>query len=29
MTFALGQRWLSDTETELGLGTIVEANPEW
>lgn len=27
MTFALGQRWLSDTETELGLGTIVEASP--
>lgn len=22
--FALGQRWLSDTETDLGLGTIVE-----
>ncbi len=21
--FALGQRWLSDTETDLGLGTIV------
>ena len=22
--FALGQRWLSDTETDLGLGTIVQ-----
>jgi len=21
--FALGQRWLSDTETDLGLGTII------
>ncbi len=24
MTFALGQRWISDTESDLGLGTIVE-----
>ncbi|WP_158367074.1 RNA polymerase-associated protein RapA [Candidatus Williamhamiltonella defendens] len=24
MIFALGQRWLSDTETELGLGTIID-----
>lgn len=23
MTFALGQRWISDTESELGLGTII------
>ena len=23
MTFALGQRWISDTETDLGLGTVV------
>ena len=23
MTFSLGQRWISDTESELGLGTIV------
>jgi hypothetical protein len=23
MAFALGQRWLSDTETDLGLGTII------
>ncbi|WP_194438472.1 RNA polymerase-associated protein RapA [Vibrio fluminensis] len=23
MTFALGQRWISDTESELGLGTVV------
>ena len=23
MTLALGQRWVSDTESELGLGTIV------
>ena len=23
MTFALGQRWISDTESDLGLGTIV------
>ena len=22
--YALGQRWLSDTETDLGLGTIVQ-----
>ncbi|WED22134.1 RNA polymerase-associated protein RapA [Vibrio sp. JC009] len=24
MTFALGQRWISDTESDLGLGTVVE-----
>ncbi|ASV34263.1 RNA polymerase-associated protein RapA [Candidatus Hamiltonella defensa] len=24
MIFSLGQRWVSDTETELGLGTIIE-----
>ncbi|MDG3087046.1 RNA polymerase-associated protein RapA [Vibrio hannami] len=24
MTFALGQRWISDTESDLGLGTLVE-----
>ena len=23
MSFALGQRWISDTETDLGLGTVV------
>ena len=23
MPFALGQRWISDTESELGLGTVV------
>lgn len=23
MTFALGQRWISDTESDLGLGTVV------
>ena len=23
MPFALGQRWISDTETDLGLGTVV------
>ncbi|WP_414709885.1 hypothetical protein, partial [Rheinheimera sp.] len=23
MKFALGQRWISDTESDLGLGTIV------
>ncbi len=23
MTFSLGQRWISDAESELGLGTIV------
>ena len=25
MSFALGQRWISNTETELGLGTVVDA----
>ncbi|MDC0602183.1 RNA polymerase-associated protein RapA [Aliiglaciecola sp.] len=25
--FALGQRWLSNTESELGLGTIIAVNP--
>ncbi|MBU2114518.1 MAG: hypothetical protein KKE94_12210, partial [Gammaproteobacteria bacterium] len=25
MKFALGQRWISDTESDLGLGTIVAA----
>lgn len=24
MPFALGQRWISDTESELGLGTVVQ-----
>ena len=24
MSFALGQRWISQTESELGLGTVVE-----
>ena len=24
---AIGQRWLSDAETELGLGMVVEVNP--
>lgn len=24
MTYALGQRWISDTESELGLGTIIQ-----
>lgn len=23
MVFTLGQRWISDTESELGLGTVV------
>ncbi|EMB51103.1 hypothetical protein DIS03_16990 [Vibrio cholerae] len=23
MSFALGQRWISDTESDLGLGTVV------
>ncbi|EBW8989038.1 ATP-dependent helicase, partial [Acinetobacter baumannii] len=23
MPFTLGQRWISDTESELGLGTVV------
>lgn len=23
MAFALGQRWISDTESDLGLGTVV------
>jgi len=26
MAFALGQRWISDTESDLGLGTVVEMN---
>ena len=25
-SFALGQRWLSDTQTELGLGTVVSVD---
>lgn len=24
--FAIGQRWLSDTETELGLGVVIDAD---
>ncbi|MGL4473007.1 MAG: RNA polymerase-associated protein RapA, partial [Shewanella sp.] len=27
MPFALGQRWISDTESELGLGTVVQVEP--
>ena len=27
MTPALGQRWISDAEPELGLGLVVEADP--
>lgn len=26
MTFTLGQRWISDTESDLGLGTVVEVD---
>ena len=26
-TPAIGQRWLSDAETELGLGMVIEVNP--
>ncbi len=26
MPFALGQRWISDTESDLGLGTVVAAD---
>ena len=24
MSFALGQRWMSDTESDLGLGTVIK-----
>ncbi len=27
MTFAVGQRWISDTENDLGLGTVVQIEP--
>lgn len=26
MPFTLGQRWISDTESELGLGTVVSVD---
>ncbi len=28
MPFTLGQRWISDTESELGLGTVVAVDRE-
>jgi hypothetical protein len=29
MPFTLGQRWISDTESELGLGTVVASMRAW